>query len=305
MSALDSFHRSRPEYRYHLLRAASERFQTSPGALNAQQMAQVERQARRTFELESRVLSSPEARDTLIPERRLDESVLEIRQRYPDADSFLADLKTNGLDATTLRQALQRELIFDAVMQRVGARAAAVSEVDERLFHELHHDRFSTPEQRVARHILITINDSFDENRREAALARIEGIAAKLADHGQRFGKLACQHSECPTAMNEGRLGVVPRGQLYPELDAVLFTLAEGQISGVVESALGFHLLLCERIEPAAPIAFEQVQARIHAILESRQRLDCQKTWLAELRQPAPDSPEQTSIVRDDRQDAV
>ncbi len=113
----------RAEYRYHLLRAASERFQTTLGALDAERMAQVERQARRTFDLESLVLSSPEARDTLIPASRLDESVLEIRQRYPDEDSFLAELKTNGLDATTLRQALQRELLFDAVMHQVGARA--------------------------------------------------------------------------------------------------------------------------------------------------------------------------------------
>ncbi|MBK5964412.1 nitrogen fixation protein NifM [Thiocystis minor] len=275
----------RAEYRYHLLRAASERFQTAPGALDADRLAQAERQARQTFDLESLVLSSPEARDTLIPEARLDEAVLAIRQRYPDEDSFLADLTTNGLDAVTLRQSLQRELVFDAVMAQVGARAEPVSELDEQLFHELHRERFITPELRTARHILITVNDDFAENRREVALARIDAVAAQLKGQAQRFGALARQCSECPTATQDGSLGAVPRGQLYPALDSALFALAEGEISDVLESEIGFHLLLCERIEAGAEVGFEQARAKIHAVIVARRRLDRQKAWLAELRQ--------------------
>ncbi|WP_295408761.1 nitrogen fixation protein NifM [uncultured Thiocystis sp.] len=273
------------EYRYHLLRAASERFQTTPGALDAERLAQAERQARRTFELESLVLSSPEARDILIPESRLDEAVLAIRQRYPDEDRFLADLTANGLDAATLRRSLQRELVFDAVMQQVGTRAEPVSELDEQLFHELHRERFITPERRAARHILITVNDDFADNRREAALARIATVAAQLKGQAQRFGALARQYSECPTATEEGRLGAVTRGQLYPELDTALFLLAEGEISGVLESEIGFHLLLCERIEPGVEIGFKQARAKIHSVIAARRRLNRQKSWLAELRQ--------------------
>lgn len=276
------------EYRYHLLRAATERFQSGLSALDAEQMRQVERQAQQTFDLESLVLSTGEARDTLIPERRLDDAVAEIRGRYPDAASFAAELDTNGLEETTLRRALRRELTFDAVMQRIGAQADPVSEVDERLFYELHHERFSAPERRTARHILVTVNDAYAENRREAARTRIEGIAAELAGRAQDFGTLAQKHSECPTAMQEGRLGTLPRGQLYPELDAVLFSLEPGQISAVVESEIGFHLLLCESVEPATTVTFEQAREKIHAVLDTRRRRDCQKTWIAALKQQAP-----------------
>lgn len=276
---------ARPEYRYHLLRAASERFQTPPGALNAEQLAQAERQASQTFALETLVLASPEARDTMIPNARIDASVQTIRQRYPDQDTFLADLAQSGLDEPTLRQALQRELIFDAVMQQIGARAAPVTEIDEQLFYELHRDRFMTPERRTARHLLITINDDFADNRRDVARARIERIAEELHGQAERFGQLARAHSECPTAMEEGRLGTLPRGQLFPELDAALFALDAGRISGVLESELGFHLLLCEHIEAATSVAFDQARAKIRAVIESRRRQDGQKTWIAALRQ--------------------
>lgn len=274
----------RAEYAYHLLRVATEHFQTPPSGLTPEQHRQAERQARQTFALESLVLSSPEARDTLIPEQRLEDSLREIRQRYADEEAFLGDLAENHLDEPTLRQALRRELIFDAVMQRVGAGGETITEVDERLFYEFHQDRFTTPERRTVRHILVTINDDFAENRRDAALARIERIAAELARQPDGFGALARQHSECPTAMEEGRLGSVTRGTLFPTLDAALFTLQAGEVSAILESELGFHLLWCEAVAPSVCVTFEQARPKIHAALDARQRHERQKEWIARLR---------------------
>jgi peptidyl-prolyl cis-trans isomerase C len=273
-------------YRYHLLRAAIERFQCDLAALDAAQLDAVESQARRTYDLESLVVSSFEALDVVIPEQRLESAVQELQTRYPNSDAFEADLKRNGLDEDSLRHALRRELTFDAVMQRVGAYAPPVTEVEERLFYEFNPERFSTPERRTARHILITINEDFAENRRDAALARIERIAATLKDQGaELFGELARSHSECPTAVDDGNLGVMPRGQLFPALDDALFTLAEGQISGVLESDVGFHLIQCARIEPARSVTFEQAQAKIKDALWKRRQRDAQKDWISSLRQ--------------------
>lgn len=273
-------------YRYHLLRAASERFQCDLTSLEAEQLAAAQSQARRTFALESRVVSSCEALDVVIPDQRLTEALLALQTRYPDQDAFEADLTRNGLTEDCLRRALLRELTFNAVMQRIGAYAPPVTEVEERLFYELHPDRFSAPERRAARHILITINEDFAENRRELSLARIERIAETLKHQGiGRFGDLAREHSECPTAMQAGSLGVVTRGHLFPVLDEALFQLGEGHVSPVLESDLGFHLILCERIEPARSITFEVARNSIQSRLNERRRRDAQKEWLASLPQ--------------------
>jgi len=271
------------EYRYHRLRAAGQRFQVSIEALNAAQRAEVERLAEQTWALESQVLATEEARDTLIPERRLDEALTEVRRRYKDEGEFLEDLALNGLDTSTLRSALQRELIFDAVMTRVGARAEAVGEEEVRRFHAEHAERFQIPERRTARHILITINGDYAENSREAARARIEALADELRARPDTFGRLARRHSECPTAMEDGHLGTLPRGRLYPELDAALFALDAGQISGVLESEVGFHLLWCECIEPARRVDLDQAREQIRTRLEAQRRHDCQKAWIARL----------------------
>ncbi|MCG6863615.1 MAG: nitrogen fixation protein NifM [Chromatiaceae bacterium] len=280
----DPPHDRPPEHRYHLLRAALAAGLSGLDGLEGARLASIARQADKSFDLESLVLGSIEAAEVIIPPGRLDDAVSEVQGRYPDRESFNADLAGNGLDESTLHHALHRELIFDAVMRRVAARRPAVSELDERLFFELHKDRFTQPERRTARHILITINEEFADNRRAVARARIERLADSLGGRAKRFPSLARKHSECPSALDDGRLGTLCRGQLYRTLDAALFDLQEGAVSRPLESELGFHLLWCEKVHRERSAAFSKVRARIRQTLEERAGRNCQKAWIAQLR---------------------
>jgi peptidyl-prolyl cis-trans isomerase C len=145
----------------------------------------------------------------------------------------------------------------------------------------------------------VTINTDYLENSRNAARARIDAIARMFAAGAtgseaaatgadadskvRRFGDAARRHSECPTALEDGRIGDVHPGQLYPAVDAALFALAEGAISPVVESPMGFHLVLCERIKPAKTVPFAEARGRIREALERQRRREAQRAWLAEL----------------------
>jgi len=272
-------------FQYHLLRSALERFGRNLSELDEAQFKQIRQRASKSYELESRVLSSREAKGLVIPEVQIDNAVTEVAGRYDSEDAFLEDLRLNDLDRDALRRALYRELLFDAVMQRVGARAADISDIDMRLFYELHGDRFESPQIRTARHILVTINPDFVENTRAAALARIQEAGQRLKGRVNRFHDTARRYSECPTAVDGGRLGKVRRGDLYPELDACLFDLQAGEISDVVESEMGFHILLCEKIEPGKRMAYSKAVPGIREILQQRRRRNCQKAWLVELQQ--------------------
>ncbi|MBK1647202.1 nitrogen fixation protein NifM [Rhabdochromatium marinum] len=273
------------EYHYHRLRAAADKFSCGLAALSDEQWPEVEARAAQSFALETLVLNAPEARDVVIPEQQIEQALNQLRARYSDEREFLSELALNDLDLALLRRALQRELRFDAVMRAVGARHAPVTEADEQLFYELHAERFSQPETRTARHLLVTINDEFAENRRPAARARIESLVTQVTCGDiAGFGQLARAHSECPSALEDGRLGTLTAGQLYPALDAALFALAEGEISGVLESPLGFHLLCCESITPARQASFAQARERIHQALTERRQREIQKAWISELR---------------------
>jgi peptidyl-prolyl cis-trans isomerase C len=273
-----------PEFSYHLLRNALDGYHKNLSQLDPNEYAQVQRKANKSYALESLVIASPEAEGLVISEQQLDESMAAVAERYASREEFLDDLEGNGLDEEGLRKALYRELMFDSVMQRVAANSAEVNELDVHLFYEMHNDRFQSPETRVARHILITINPDFAENTREAAQMRLQQVREKLAGRGNRFEEFAKRYSECPTAMEGGKLGEVNRGQLYEALDAELFSMQEDEISEIVESELGFHLLYCEKIKPSRTVPLSKVAPRIREVLQERQRRNCQKSWLASLR---------------------
>ena len=128
-----------------MLRAATERFQIAPAALSEAQREEAERLAGRIYEIERLVLASREASGLAIPPALVEAAVAQIRARYPDGETFVADLGRNDLDPDTLAAALRRELTFDAVMQRVAASHPEVDETDLRLYYELHRGASPAP----------------------------------------------------------------------------------------------------------------------------------------------------------------
>ncbi|MES9876194.1 MAG: nitrogen fixation protein NifM [Candidatus Sedimenticola sp. PURPLELP] len=279
-----------PEFNYHLLRSALDGFDKNLAQLDEQQYQATYRKALKSYELETLVLESDEASGVVVFDGQLEEALDELASRYENQEDFVADLETNGLDVDGLRQALYRELMFDSVMQRVAAGSADVKEIDINLFYEMHRERFQSPELRTASHILITVNPEYPENTYAAARTRMEQLLEKLNGRVNRFQEFAKRYSECPTAMDGGKLGEVKRGQLYPELDAMLFAMAESGISPIVESELGFHILLCEKIKPGKVIPLSKAEPRIREVLMQRQQRNCQKAWLNSLQQKGTDS---------------
>lgn len=271
--------------RYRLLKVALERFGCEPSALTGEQRQQAVRIIDRQVAIEEAVLRSVQAIGVVIPESQIDEAWQRIGSRYEDETALGLALDSQGLDSARVRTLLARELKVEAILERVSADLPPVSDTDISLYYFSHLERFERPATCKARHILITINEDFPENTREAARARIEAIARRLRNKPERFAEQAMKHSECPTSLQGGVLGDVRPGTLYPELEASLFTLRAGQLSPVLESPLGFHLLLCEAMTPAGRLSLEEVMPRLRDWLQTRQRQARQREWLESLLQ--------------------
>lgn len=274
---------------YLMLRTAMRVYDKAPRELGDEEIKGLRKQVFKEFELQNLVLSSDEARDIIVPDSLVESSIADIKKRYKDEEEFLQDLDDNGLSQAGFREALLRELKVDTTLERVGSRCISISEMDVMIYYHMHKDRFTQEETRTARHILITINPDFPENTRDAALTKIQTLRERLSKKPKRFSEQALKHSECPTAMNGGLLGRVPKGELYPELEAALFAMKEGKVSDVIESELGFHILLCETIHAAGPVSLKEASPKISKHLQDRARRMCQKSWITQLYEKAND----------------
>lgn len=268
---------------YTLLRASLSLFKKPPAELESQELRQAQRQAKNEYEIETRVLNSSEAAGVIISEQELDLAFAEVRGRFEGEEAFANALASNHLTVDGLKAALFRQCKVNAVLEKVAAHAPKVSEVEVGIFYHSHPDKFRVPEQRSARHILISINPDYPENTRENARRRIDEIAETLRRKPQKFAALALKNSECPSAFRGGDLGTLVAGKLYPELDKALFVLKENEISAVVETEIGFHLIQCTKIMPAETLSLKKATPKIKQLMQDRSRRNCQKTWLASL----------------------
>lgn len=252
----------------------------TPEKLPQGQRAELRLTAQRQEALEHRILQSPEAMCAHVPPAETAARLAEIRARYASEAEFVTDLARLGLDAEALAAEIARELVIESVLERVGGTAPAVSETEAEIFYHLHPQRFTRPETRVLRHILLTAGDPAARRAARALLERLRRTQAGAT----AFAAAALRHSHCPTALDGGRLGLVRRGKLYPELEQAAFALAADEVSPVVATELGLHLVRCDAIEPERRLAFAEVRAEVLRRLSEARQEKARRQWIAALR---------------------
>jgi peptidyl-prolyl cis-trans isomerase D len=151
----------------------------------------------------------------------------------------------------------------------VAEEKPAVSDEELESFYRQNFSRFSIPEQRSARHILIKTSEGDSEDvlaeKRNRALQILE-----LARSGEDFAELAKQYSEGPTAPRGGDLGSFTRGRMVKPFDDAAFSLNEGEISDIVETQFGFHIIKLEKIKPAYTKTLAEARGEIEARLQAQ-----------------------------------
>lgn len=274
---------------YLELKLSWEIFQKAPDTLSANEQTRLHDIVRKQSVIEAAILASPEAGQVVVPAATLAKRLQEIRQRYQSDDDYTQDLQRSGIDPERLASSVERDLWVEAVLERIAARVPAVSKVDAEIYYRLHPEAFDRPEARRLRHILITFNDAAGRAKAQSQLETLR----REARAAEAFGQAALRHSQCPTALEGGLLGVVKRNQLYPELEAAAFALVENELSAVLESPVGLHLLRCDEILPSGLLPFAEVCDRIIERLTEKRRQQAQRDWIKAL-PPAPAGEKET-----------
>ena len=272
---------------YQLIKLAWNNYQNAPEALEPEALEKIEQQAKVAEKIITAVLASAEAQNEQVIDQEVEFIIEQLKEQFDNQESFDLSLKQQELSRQQLKQAIYQDLLCEKVIDAQSSNYTAVTEQEALDYYLKNKEKFQHPERRKVSHILITINDEYAENKRPQAQKKIEKLSNRLKHHIAEFSNLALQHSECPTALNNGSIGVVTRGQLYPELDAVLFNMKANRVSSVIESENGFHLLLCHEIYPAGEMSQEDAVKEISKQLNEHRKKKCEKKWLSSLLTPA------------------
>ena len=140
-------------------------------------------------------------------------------------------------------------------------------------------DNFRTPDQVHARHILISTADKSDADKK-TLLAKAEDIA-KQAKNGGNFIELAKKNSDdTGNAPNGGDLGTFGRGQMVPEFENAVFAMKPGDVSGVVTTQFGYHIIKVTGKKDGGTVPFDQLKGKIEEYLKG---MEVQKQVMAKV----------------------
>ena len=146
------------------------------------------------------------------------------------------------------------------------AKTVSVAEDDLRKYYTENASRYEQPQERRARHILIKVEAGANAEAKAKAKARAEALLADARKNPAGFADLAKQNSEDPgSAAQGGDLDWFGRGAMVKVFDDTAFALKKGEISGVVESEFGFHILRLDDVRGGDKRSFESVRAEIEA----------------------------------------
>jgi peptidyl-prolyl cis-trans isomerase D len=142
----------------------------------------------------------------------------------------------------------------------------AVTDAEVAQFYETNKKRFTTPEQRTAAHILITKAQGAKPAEEAAAKAKAEAVLAEVRKNPADFAAIAKTQSQDPSsAAQGGDLGTIERGAYGKSMEDAIFTLKEGEISGVVPSEFGYHIVKVTSIKPQTQKSLADAKEEIAA----------------------------------------
>ncbi len=145
----------------------------------------------------------------------------------------------------------------------------AVNDEMVQKYYQENIEKYQTPEQRQARHILFRVTPDNKEAERKAKKALAEKVLAQVKN-GADFALLARQFSEDSSKNDGGDLGYFSRGKMVQPFDDAVFSLKKGEVSGVVETSFGYHIIKLEDILPEKIQSLETVKDVIGKKLEQQ-----------------------------------
>ena len=206
---------------------------------------------------------------------------------YVDRKLFLEEIEARPTDPEIERQArLYREnLLIQSYLDR-ELKKRIITEQAAKKHYEKNKDKYMTPMMVRAANILIKVAPDASPEDRQAARERAEAVLKRVRK-GEDFAALAREFSEDEvTAKRGGDMSYLPPGRLPPELDTVVFSMEkEGEVSDVVESRMGYHVLKCLGRKKPQQVSYNQVREQILESLGPSNRRAAYQDLAQELRE--------------------
>ncbi|HZU09294.1 MAG TPA: peptidyl-prolyl cis-trans isomerase [Pseudacidobacterium sp.] len=162
-----------------------------------------------------------------------------------------------------------------------------VTDAEVQQYYSQHQSNYHVDDQVKVRHILIKVDPNADAKADAAAKQKAEDILKQL-HNGGNFAELAKKYSDDPGSKDQGgELGFIKHGETVPEFDKTAFALQPGQMSDLVRTKYGYHIIQAEEKQAAHTRPLDEVKPEIVALLTRQKEAQAEQAFASQLAQEA------------------
>jgi peptidyl-prolyl cis-trans isomerase C len=232
------------------------------GKLNEAVESQMKDQALETLINEELLYQESRKAGIQVPQAEIDRQMAMFKEQFPDDATYQTKMKELNLTGAALKQQIRKGLAIQSYLQDRVIDKIQVTEDETRQFYDNNPKMFATPETIRASHILIKVDASADELQKMAARKQMAEIKQKL-NSGADFADLARQFSEGPSKERGGDLGYFQKGQMVPPFEKAAFALKVDQVSDMVLTTYGYHLIKVTDRKPSRTVSYPEASPKI------------------------------------------
>ena len=218
--------------------------------------------------------------DIPVTEKDIDAEVARVVQQVGGEENYKKALAAQGISEADFRKELEKGARVNMLVNQACAHVADPTEEEVTAFYEAHKSEYVAEPQVLCQHILV-------KGSNDAALDKIKEIRERIVSDKADFAEEAKKHSDCPSGAQGGSLGWFGRGMMVPEFDKVAFEMKKGEVSGIVTTEFGYHIIYKADEKGGGQQTIVDVHDQIKDLLRHEARGKAMDAYVAGLREKA------------------
>ena len=231
-------------------------------AIQPEVYQQMRRQVVEQLVVQELLWQEAQRRDFIASDVAVDEQLQRAKSESDSEQAFLSRIQASGFTESSYREDIRQQLSVQQLVTQGILPSIDVSDEEIRAFYDANAEQMKIPEEIHARHILVKPAGD-DEAAKRAAEDKIAGIQKELMD-GADFEAIAIEYSEGPSGPRGGDLGFFGRGQMVPAFEEAAFALQPGEISDIVETEFGFHIIKVDERSEGRAVPYMEASERLY-----------------------------------------
>ncbi|MBI5637446.1 MAG: peptidylprolyl isomerase [Nitrospinae bacterium] len=227
-----------------------------------------------------------QAKKIKVDDKEVQDQIDKIAKSFPSPEEYKKGLKEQGITEKDLKRDIGKNLAIRRLLDEKAAAGVKVDEAEAKKYYDEHTKEFDRPEMVRARHIILLVDKAADDAKKAEAKKKMDEIQAELKG-GAKFEDVAKKHSQDGSAESGGDLGFFPKGAMVKEFEDAVWNMKPGEVSGVVATPFGLHIIKFEERKAAGSVPFAEMKNDLIRGLESQKKGDAVKSYIENLKAKA------------------